>query len=58
MKPIPFILSVCSLCSVGILTGCAESLPLKVGVCQDNICAHIETVIPARKGGKEVHPVQ
>ena len=40
------------------LVGCAEPLPLKVGVCKDNVCAHIETVIPARKSGKEVQPVK
>jgi hypothetical protein len=55
MKPIPFVLFVCS---ASILTGCAEPLPLKVGVCKDNVCAHIETVIPARRSGKEAHPVQ
>jgi hypothetical protein len=60
MKPVAFVFFVCF---AGILTGCAEPLPLKVGVCKDNVCANIETVIPARKeaarsSGKEVLPVQ
>jgi hypothetical protein len=40
------------------LIACSEPLPLKVGVCKDNVCANIETVIPARKSGKEVQQVQ
>jgi hypothetical protein len=60
MKTTRLILSI--LVSV-FLVECSEPLPLKVGVCKDDVCANIETVIPARKeaalrSGKEVQPVQ
>ena len=55
MKTTILILSILS--SV-LLAACSEPLPLKVGICKDNVCANIETVIPARKSGKEVVPVQ
>jgi hypothetical protein len=54
--------TILSLCIIPILlTGCAEPLPLKVGVCKGDVCANVETVIPARTSGKdakEVQPVQ
>ena len=55
MKPVSFVFFVCF---AGLLTGCAEPLPLKVGVCKDDVCLNVETTIPARKSGKEVQRVQ
>ena len=47
------------LCAIPcLLTGCEETLPLKLGVCKDDVCLTVETQIPARRSsGMEVIPV-
>ena len=58
MKFIPLILA---LVIPAMLASCVEPLPLKVGVCKEDLCLHVETTIPARPAGKavkEVQPVQ
>jgi hypothetical protein len=45
-----------SLVLPAVLAGCG--MPVRVGVCKDDVCVSVETRLPARKSGKEAAPVQ
>lgn len=56
------LIALLSLCIItSLLTGCLESIPIKLGVCKDNVCANVEFTIPAsavKPSAKEVQEVQ